>query len=80
MFASDGVKLPSNASKQKSGTSADFERQVAKLKAAARVMLERHREADQQAMEPCLKARESQRITACNVTPPNSAGDLPPTS
>ncbi len=26
MFANDGVKLPSNASKQRSGTRADFER------------------------------------------------------
>ena len=30
MFAIDGVKLPSNASKQKSGTRADFEHQAAK--------------------------------------------------
>jgi hypothetical protein len=40
MFAIDGVKLPSNASKQKSGTRTDFEHQAVKLKAAARVMLE----------------------------------------
>ncbi|MDP1643965.1 MAG: transposase [Thiobacillus sp.] len=62
MFAIDGVKLPSNASKHKSGTRADFEHQAAKLEAAARVMLERHREADQQAIEPDLKAKEAQRI------------------
>ena len=30
MFAIDGVKLPSNASKQRSGTRAEFERQAAK--------------------------------------------------
>ena len=30
MFAIDGVKLPSNASKQRSGTRADFEQQAAK--------------------------------------------------
>lgn len=39
MFAIDGVKLPSNASKAKSGTRADFERQAAKLEAAARTRL-----------------------------------------
>ena len=34
MFAVDGVKLPSNASKQRSGTRAEFERQAAKLEVA----------------------------------------------
>ena len=43
MFAIDGVKLPSNASKQRSGTRADFERQAGKMETAASVMLERHR-------------------------------------
>jgi len=62
MFAIDGVKLPSNASKARSGTRADFERQAAKLEAAAKVMLERHREEDQRANEPNLQAKETQRI------------------
>ncbi len=62
MFAIDGVKLPSNASKAKSGTRADFERQAGKLEAAAKTMLERHREADQRAIEPDLSAKEAQRI------------------
>ncbi len=35
MFAIDGVKLPSNASKARSGTRADFERQAGKLETAA---------------------------------------------
>jgi len=63
MFAIDGVKLPSNASKQKSGTRADFEHQAIKLEAAARVMLERHREADSQPIEADLRQKENQRIT-----------------
>jgi len=62
MFAIDGVKLPGNASKAKSGTRADFERQAAKLEAAAKVMLERHREEDKRANEPDLHAKEVQRI------------------
>ena len=62
MFAIDGVKLPSNASKAKSGTRADFERQAGKLETAARTMLERHREEDQRAVEPDLRTREVQRI------------------
>ena len=63
MFAIDGVKLPSNASKQKSGTRADFEHQALKLEAATRVMLERHREADQKPVEADLNAKEVLRIT-----------------
>jgi len=62
MFAIDGVKLPSNASKAKSGTRADFERQAAKLEAAAKVILERHREADRLAHEPDIHAKETQRL------------------
>ena len=61
MFAIDGVKLPSNASKAKSGTRADFERQAAKHETAAKAMLERHREADQRAIEPDLQVKEAQR-------------------
>jgi len=63
MFAIDGVKLPSNASKQKSGTRADFEHQATKLETAARVMLERHREEDNKPVEADLRQKEVQRIT-----------------
>lgn len=62
MFAIDGVKLPSNASKAKSGTRADFERQAVKLEEAAHTMLVRHREQDEKAVEPDLQAREVKRI------------------
>ncbi len=62
MFAIDGVKLPGNASKAKSGTRADFERQADKLEAAAHAMLARHREQDKQAVEPDIRAKELQRI------------------
>jgi transposase len=46
LFAIDGVKLPSNASKEKSGTRADFERQAAKMEAAVKAMMERQVAAD----------------------------------
>jgi transposase len=62
MFAIDGVKLPSNASKAKSGTRADFERQAGKLEAAAQAMLARHRDNDTQPTEPGLAAKARQRI------------------
>jgi transposase len=63
MFAIDGVKLPSNASKARSGTRADFKHQAGKLEAAARTMLQRHRETDLNAVEPNLHAKEAQRIS-----------------
>jgi transposase len=63
MFAIDGVKLPSNASKQRSGTRADYARQATKLEAATTVMVQRHRAADALPTEPDLAAKAAQRIT-----------------
>ena len=62
MFAIDGVKLPSNASKQRSGTRAEFARQADKLEKAAKAMLARHREEDEKAVEPTIRAKEVQRV------------------
>ena len=62
MFAIDGVKLPGNASKARSGTRADFERQAAKLEAAAQTILARHRENDSLPAEPTLDTKARQRI------------------
>jgi len=61
MFAIDGVKLPSNASKAKSGTRADFLRQADKMEAAAQAMLARHRENDALPVEPDLAAKEARQ-------------------
>jgi transposase len=46
MFAIDGVKLPSNASKHRSGTRAEFAERADKLERKAREMLDRHRSND----------------------------------
>lgn len=46
MFAIDGIKLPSNASKAKSGTRAEYRRQVEKMEKAVQKMLARHVESD----------------------------------
>jgi hypothetical protein len=62
MFAIDGVKLPSNASKHRSGTRADFERQAEKLEAAATTMLQRHRAADTGPTEPDPDTKATRRI------------------
>jgi transposase len=63
MFAIDGVKLPSNASKQRSGTRADYARQATKLEAATTAMVQRHRAADALPTEPDLAAKAAERIT-----------------
>ncbi len=62
MFAIDGVKLPSNASKSRSGTRADFQRQAGKMEAAATAMLARHRENDALPVEPGLAEKEARSL------------------
>jgi len=46
MFAVDGVKMPSNASKTWSGTREDFGKKVQKMERAVKHLVARHREAD----------------------------------
>ena len=46
MFAIDGVKLPSNASKERSGTHAELRHRAYRLDKAARKMIELHRSRD----------------------------------
>ncbi len=58
MFAIDGVELPGNASKHRSGRRADFERQAAKLEPAAAAMLARHRAEDARPVEPDVAAED----------------------
>jgi transposase len=60
MFAIDGVKLPSNASKQWSGTRADFKKKVAKMERAVAYLVKRHREADAGEEQTLKAAREKQ--------------------
>jgi transposase len=62
MFAIDGVKLPSNASKRRSGTRADFERYATKLEATAHAILRRHRAADAASPEPPLPEKDRRRV------------------
>ncbi len=64
MFAIDGCKLPSNASKSWSGTKAELKSKQRKLEKAARALLRRHRESDAQAVEPQQAEREIQAAKA----------------
>ena len=62
MFAVDGVKLPSNASKEWSGTKEEFQRKVDKLERAIEVLSARHRQAD-----ATDKADEQERARAKQI-------------
>jgi len=46
MFAVDGLKLPSNTSKEWSGTKGDFEKKKEKMEKVIRQIIKRHREID----------------------------------
>ena len=62
MFAIDGVKLPSNASKHRSGTRAEFLVQAQKMERAATVMLARHQANDAGVAEEALESKAVERI------------------
>ena len=62
MFAIDGVKLPANASKAKSGTRADYQRQVERMEIAAKQMLEKHQSADSAPTDDALAKREAKKL------------------
>ena len=62
LFAIDGVKLPSQASKHKSATRAEFERQASKLEALAKQLLDEHQAVDGTAVETDLRARAARKV------------------
>jgi transposase len=63
MFAIDGVKLPSNASKAKSGTRKEMAREGAKMRRAVEKLLAKHRAQDERGgSEPSERAQEQRRL------------------
>ena len=64
LFAIDGVKLPSNASKERSGTFEELHHRAERLDKAAAQIIERHQAQDKQAAEQPLQARRQARIDA----------------
>lgn len=60
MFAIDGCKLPSNASKEWSVTRADLQRKAEKMEEALRRMVIRHKHLDEAEEEPEVLEREEQ--------------------
>ena len=62
MFAIDGVKLPANASKAKSGTRADYQRQLDRMELATTQMLEKHKNADSHMTDEALILRDAKKL------------------
>ena len=63
MFAIDGCKLPSNASKEWSGTHENLKKKSRKIDRAVRYMLRKHRDEDRQGENDILiRKREEQQI------------------
>lgn len=71
LFAIDGCKLPSNASKEWSGTFAELERKKAKLERASKRILARHQSQDglgETLIEQDLKQQEKLDKSAAKIT------------
>lgn len=62
MFATDGCKLPSNASKEWSGTRKDFKKKCIKLENCIERIIKRHRQTDLTEPEQQVKESENQYI------------------
>lgn len=62
MFAVDGCKLPSNASKEWSGTKKDFQKKCLKLENAIERIVQSHRDSDQSKAEDKVLETEKQYI------------------
>jgi transposase len=61
MFAIDGCKLPSNASKEWSGTKAELANKVDKMQGAIRYIMRKHREEDEQGQPSEHREKEAQQ-------------------
>jgi len=66
MFAVDGVKLPSNASKEWSGTKAHLKNKVRKMERAVEYLLKQHREQDLSTTDEAMEAARQKQLTTLN--------------
>jgi transposase len=62
MFAIDGVKLPSNADKRRSGTHAELRHDAERMEAAVALMMNTHRARDEQSDPDADQAKERARL------------------
>ncbi len=77
MFAIDGVKLPSNAAKKRSGTHAELARQAERMEAAVATILTTHQSRDETTTTPSRKLVSVLRGRRCTpaevIAPPMAA-------
>lgn len=66
MFAIDGCKLPSNASKEWSGTHKSFKRKKQKMQQAVKFIMEKHRNGDTTDADSSIRDQEIQYIETIN--------------
>lgn len=64
MFAIDGCKMPSNASRELSGTTTELGKKAQKMERAIRCMVAKHRHADSKGQSPSQRKKEAQRQQA----------------
>lgn len=62
MFVIDGCKMPSNASKEWSGTRADLKKKQKKINGAVRRILKKHRKWDEKELEEDIRVREKRQL------------------
>ncbi len=62
MFAIDGCKLPSDASREWSGTHEELEHKSKKMRTAVKVMLDKHKDNDGNGTTEAIKQREREQI------------------
>ena len=62
MFAIDGCKMPSNASKEWSGTHKSLNRKKEKMTKAVKFLLQKHRKSDDDDHDPDIREREEKYI------------------
>jgi len=67
MFAIDGVKLPSNASKEWSGTKADLKKKAQKMQRAAEHLLSQHQANDVAGVDEPVQAAAERQIKTLNA-------------
>lgn len=68
MFAMDGCKLPSNASKEWNGTVSDFRRKKKKLETAVERIIKKHKGQDSTTVDLKTKVQEEQYVDKLHKT------------
>jgi len=66
MFAVDGVKLPSNASREWSGTQAEYSKKIVKMERAVEYLLKQHHELDGQEQAPAVSEARERQVRTLN--------------